>query len=209
MLSAFQPYNGKVRTALQRRSLPALAALLFLGFLSPYYSASRAFTPEKYFYGKYSNVTDERQYYFLDDYGIKSVLSEVVKQGNTKLDFAGFALDGLRLKAYTGDKRTVTSAVAAGMRSFFAGPKAYVIDEAALADAFLARVPFDGTRWRPGHVSRLRVEGYKESLEQGMNVIKDPKYARLYDEINLITRGPLFTRQRWEAIWQVNTNNYE
>ena len=128
------------------------------------------------------------------------MLSEVVRQGNTKLDFAGFALDGLRLKAYTGDKRSVTSAVAAGMRSFFAGPKAYVIDEAALADAFLARVPFDGTRWRPGHVSRIRVEGYKESLEQGMNVIKDPKYARLYDKINLITRGPLFTRQRWEAI---------
>ena len=41
-----------------------------------------------------------------------------------------------------------------------------------------------------------------------MNVIKDPKYARLYHKINLITRGPLFTRQRWEATWQVNTNNY-
>ena len=42
-----------------------------------------------------------------------------------------------------------------------------MIDEAALADAFLAEVPFDGTRWRPGHVSRIRVEGYKGSRNRG------------------------------------------
>jgi arabinofuranosyltransferase len=188
--------------------IAAFAAVIFFGFISPYYSASRAFTPQKYFYGKFSNVTDERQFYFLDDYGIKSVLSEVIKRGDTKLDFSGFALDGLRLKAYAGDKRTVSRAVAAGMRSFFAGPSSYVIDEAALADAFLARVPFDGTRWRPGHVSRASVDGYYESLVQQANVIKDPEYAKLYDKINIVTKGPLFSSERWKAIWELNTGNY-
>jgi arabinofuranosyltransferase len=185
--------------------MAAFAAALFLGFLSPYYSASRAFTPEKYFYGKFSNVTDERQFYFLDDYGIKSVLSEVVKNGDITLAFSGFAMDGLRLKAYAGDKRTVSSAVAVGMKGFFAGPSSYIIDNAALADAFLARVPFDGTRWRPGHVSRIKVDGYIESLTQGVNVIKDPKYAALYDKINLVTKGPLFTAERWKTILELNT----
>jgi arabinofuranosyltransferase len=186
--------------------MAAFAAALFFGFLSPYYSASRAFTPQKYFYGKFSNVTDERQFYFLDDYGIKSVLSEIVKNGDTTLAFSGFALDGLRLKAYAGGKRTVSSAVAVGMRGFFAGPSSYIIDNAALADAFLARVPFDGMRWRPGHVGRAKVEGYIESLTQGTNVIKDPKYSVLFDKINLVTKGELFTAQRWKTIWELNTN---
>ena len=94
------------------------------------------------------------------------------------------------------------------MRSFFAGPSSYVIDEAALADAFLARVPFDGTRWRPGHVSRASVDGYYESLVQQANVIKDPEYAKLYDKINIVTKGPLFSSERWKAIWELNTGNY-
>ena len=187
---------------------PAFALIIFLGLFSPYYSASRAFTPQKYFYGSVSNVTDERQYYFLDAYNIKSVLSEVVKQGTTKLDFAGFARDGLRLKAYSGENGSVSRAVAAGMRGFFAGPKAYIMDEAALADAFMARVPFDGTRWRPGHVSRVKIGGYEESIKQQKNLIEDAKYAPLYDKIQLITRGPLFTKERWKAIWDVNTGNY-
>ena len=44
-------------------------------------------------------------------------------------------------------------------------------------------------------------------LEQ--NRIADEKLARYYDQLVLVTRGPLFSHARWEAIWKLNTGQYD
>jgi arabinofuranosyltransferase len=44
-------------------------------------------------------------------------------------------------------------------------------------------------------------------LEQ--NRIADPKLARYFDQLVLVTRGPLWGRARWEAIWKLNTGQYD
>jgi arabinofuranosyltransferase len=39
-------------------------------------------------------------------------------------------------------------------------------------------------------------------------MIVDPNLARFYEEIRLITRGPLWSGRRMQAIWKLNTGGY-
>jgi arabinofuranosyltransferase len=95
-----------------------------------------------------------------------------------------------------------------GFYGYYAGPGIYVIDVMALSDPFLARLPIktprDPRSWRIGHFERELPPGYRETISGGRNVIVDPALARLYDDLRLITTGPLFTRERWGAIWRLN-----
>jgi len=80
---------------------------------------------------------------------------------------------------------------------------AIFVDEMALTDPFLARLPVTG-RWRIGHFRRALPGGYLESLREGGNRLIDPPLRPLYDRVVAITRGPLFTRARWRAIAELN-----
>jgi arabinofuranosyltransferase len=59
--------------------------------------------------------------------------------------------------------------------------------------------------WKAGHVKRPIPEGYQETIESGENRLRDPKLARLYDQMQLITSGPLWSWPRLVAIWRLNT----
>jgi arabinofuranosyltransferase len=86
------------------------------------------------------------------------------------------------------------------------GPYKHMLDECALADPLLARLPaVYNEEWRPGHFRRMIPGGYRESLEGSTNVLTDPNLAAFYDQLRLITRGPLFTSARLRAIWKMNT----
>jgi arabinofuranosyltransferase len=91
-----------------------------------------------------------------------------------------------------------------GMRGFCAGPTLYYVDIYALTDPLLARMVRPQRHWRIGHFDRDLPEGYLETLSTGRNVIKDPALAAYLDKLNLVVRGPLFTRERWSAIWELN-----
>jgi len=39
----------------------------------------------------------------------------------------------------------------------------------------------------------------------GENHLKDPCIRALYDDLDLITRGPLWSKERLAAIWRLNT----
>lgn len=96
-----------------------------------------------------------------------------------------------------------------GFLGYFAGPKIHIIDRYALADPLLARLPsrrdyVDGTRWRIGHFIRDIPEGYPDYAIVGAPTIADPALARYCDELFRITRGPLWTRERWTAILRLN-----
>ncbi len=89
-----------------------------------------------------------------------------------------------------------------GMLGFYAGPEVHIVDLLSLPDPLLARLP--GTtekgQWTPGHVPRPLPEGYLKSLETGTNQLADPNLVIYYDKIRRVTRGPLWTGQRWTEI---------
>jgi len=41
------------------------------------------------------------------------------------------------------------------------------------------------------------------------NEIEDMRLAAYYDQLILITRGPILARERWRAIWRMNTGRYD
>ncbi len=109
-----------------------------------------------------------------------------------------------------GKGRTLITKFAVGFYGFHAGPQVTVVDQLALADPLLARLPAArDLEWRVGHYVRALPDGYLRSLETGENRIKDPDLARYYDAIRLITRGPLLSRARLAAIFRLNTGGYD
>ena len=101
---------------------------------------------------------------------------------------------------------TVSVEGAIGMLGYFAGPNVHIIDTLSLADPLLARLPTDDPlEWRIGHFSRTLPDGYLETFESGENMIKDPGLAEYYNQLRLITSGPIWSAERWRAIWLMNT----
>jgi arabinofuranosyltransferase len=92
-----------------------------------------------------------------------------------------------------------------GMFSWGAGPETHVVDELALTDPLLARLPFEyRPDWRPGHLPRPIPEGYVRTLREGRNVIEDPCIHAYYDKLRAIVRGPLFSAERFGALLALN-----
>jgi tetratricopeptide (TPR) repeat protein len=97
-----------------------------------------------------------------------------------------------------------------GIRGYNAGPKVYILDDLALSDPLLARLPpVPDPFWRIGHFNRWIPDGYLATLRGGENVIRDPKIAEYYDHLRLITQGGLWDRRRWATIWNMNLGRYE
>jgi len=97
---------------------------------------------------------------------------------------------------------------AIGFRGYFAGPKAFLVDYYGLSDPLIARLPFDPSLrvWTPGHFKRCVPVGYPEATRLGPEALADPKLRAYYARIWLVTRGELWSGQRWRAIWQLNTS---
>lgn len=91
------------------------------------------------------------------------------------------------------------------------GPYIHLLDECALADPLLARLPaVFNPDWRTGHYRRMIPDGYRESLETSTNQLRDPGLRRFYDRLQLITRSDrLFTRARLAAIIAMNLGRYD
>jgi arabinofuranosyltransferase len=99
---------------------------------------------------------------------------------------------------------------ATGMFGFAAGPKKYIIDDFALSDPLLARLPVKNKEklW-PGHFERKLPDGYVESITCSKNLIKDPFLNLYYDKILNITRGPIFSRTRCMDILYMNMGKFD
>ena len=85
------------------------------------------------------------------------------------------------------------------------GPGMHYIDECALADPLLARLPArHDPNWRVGHFVRQLPTDYRESIEQGRNVLSDAQTRDYYEGLRRITRGPLGDPQRLKDILRFN-----
>lgn len=92
-----------------------------------------------------------------------------------------------------------------GFSSIKQGPGMHYIDDCALADPLLARLPAkENVHWRIGHFYRQLPTDYKKSIEQGKNLIVDQKTARYWESIRTVTRGALFDKNRFIEIFRLN-----
>jgi arabinofuranosyltransferase len=172
---------------------PVTAALVIVGTTSshlPLWSNSR--------YGdaapKPNGVVDERAVYFHD----RSLV--LAKRGTFRDP------DWPTAPRATGRTSVVNTCGLMGAAGIDFGPYIHLLDECALADPLLARLPaVFNPEWRTGHYRRMIPAGYVESLESSTNQLQDPALHQYYDQLRLITRGtPLLSRERLRAIVSLN-----
>lgn len=141
-----------------------------------------------------TGIVDERGFYF-DETGLISIPG------------AAFSMEA-DLDSVSQD--TLIQRGAIGFLGYRSGPNAHVLDDMALADPLLARLPpLYNPRWRPGHLLRLVPTGYVATLETGENQLADSQLAEYYEHLNLITRGPLLSKERLETIVRMNLGQYD
>ncbi len=93
-----------------------------------------------------------------------------------------------------------------GINGYTAGPHVHLIDRYALTDALLARLPVRyEAGWRPGHWDRPIPAGYRATLRTGRFQVEDPDIGACFQRVQAVHTGPLFTVERWKAVWTLNT----
>lgn len=98
-----------------------------------------------------------------------------------------------------------------GYRGFFGGPKVHIVDYYSLTDPLLARLPaIYNPNWRIGHFSREVPEGYLNAAFKGdASLLQDKGLGEYYAHLLVITRGPIWSLERWKQIWKMNTGQYD
>jgi len=177
--------------------------LLFMGFLSPsgpvYYFSRPISTNTESYIDPNSQIADERAVYypftslFITDRSFEMPKSPWVKYGKT----------------YRANGPSVVTESAIGIIGYYAGPHVYIIDNYALGNALLARLPMKPQEdWRIGHFRRPLADGYYETLLSGRNQIKDRDLSLYYDKLSIIIRGRIWSWERFKTIWEMNTGQY-
>jgi len=95
----------------------------------------------------------------------------------------------------------VESQVAVGWHGYRRGPGVFIVDELALTDPLLARMPaLRVPYWRIGHFFRRVPEGYMETVGRKKVAIADSSVADYYARLRLVTEGPIWSGARWREI---------
>lgn len=117
-----------------------------------------------------------------------------------------FAKTGERVGA-RGDDHLLKAV--AGFVGYYAGPDTHVVDPLGLTDPLLARLPaeFDPD-WRTGHFRRHVPRGYVQAAGTDDVQLPTADAQALNDALGVVTRGPLFTVERWRAILALHTGGY-
>jgi arabinofuranosyltransferase len=101
--------------------------------------------------------------------------------------------------------RQLITAEAIGLVGLYGGPGPHFVDFYGLSDPFVARQPMKAqSGWRIGHLVREIPQQYLDSITAGKNLLTDPRQRKLYDDLMLITRGPILSGARIGAIMRVN-----
>jgi arabinofuranosyltransferase len=176
---------------------------LALALINPYsslrsgadYGSDWAAHPEKY-RDALTHIADERGFYY-PTAGLLLAGSERYWPSHQ------YVKEALEIRWQ--DRRQLVIWDSTGYRGYFAGPQVFILDRLALTDPLLSKLPaYIQKDFYIGHFARLIPPGYVESLTQKQNRIEDEGLAKFYDDIRLITRGPLFASGRWAAIWRTN-----
>ena len=94
--------------------------------------------------------------------------------------------------------------------SVFYNSDMYLTDLYALGDPFLSKLPaVREENWRIGHMWREAPVGYDEVVITGKNEIENKSLKEYYEVIKLITRGPVWDKNRLKAVFDINTGKYD
>ncbi|HSP92732.1 MAG TPA: hypothetical protein VLN08_17595 [Vicinamibacterales bacterium] len=146
---------------------------------------------------KHSGIVDERTFYFK---ARSLVFASMVK----------FQNPDWHVRKPPGPTPVLNTCGLMGEAGLDWGPHYYLLDECALADPLLARLPaVFKEEWRPGHFRRVVPKGYRESVASGSNDIADPQLREFYGHLSRITRSKrLWSPERLRTIWRMNTGGY-
>ena len=141
-------------------------------------------------------VVDERAHY----YGSMGLLSP------SRRPPVGRALEPLLADARQG-RRLVNVHRAVGYVGFVGGRELHIVDT-LLTDPLLARLPVARVEdWLPAHGTRRIPEGYLATVATGENRLKHPGLRRYYDRLRLVVEGPIWSGERWMAMWELWTDD--
>lgn len=191
--------------AAKRSQLVGLGVAILLGAFSlrsPLWASNMVLYLPTYPISDHNRISDQRLHYFGNDN--KGQYNSFVENGflNPELgsEFAGgeWHFTGFR-QVYVAD--------ALGKPGYKKGPNIYVIDNFALSDPLLARLP--AAEWSIGHFRRDVPDGYLETLETGENRIADPDLSLYYSKLRFVVAGPLNDWNRIVEIWKFNTGQYD
>lgn len=98
---------------------------------------------------------------------------------------------------------------AMGMIGYAKAPGLHLLDESALSDPLLARLPALNTQWwRAGHRPRVIPAGYEQHLIHVLNQWQDKSLELYAERMDIVTRGPIWSGIRWRTIWGFLTGEY-
>jgi arabinofuranosyltransferase len=195
------------RISSKRDVLVGLGIVVLLGAFSlrsPLLSSNMVLYLPDFPIGDRNFISDQRLYYFGNPQ--ENQYNSFVENGFRDADLgSNFAGD----KWYFTRYKKVMVIDALGKVGYQKGPNIFIIDNYALSDPLLARLPVKNKYWLIGHFHRDLPEGYFETLESGENMIADPDLALYFSKLDFVTKGPLWDVQRIVEIWKVNTGQYD
>jgi arabinofuranosyltransferase len=177
-----------------------LAACLGLAAPHPSLLTSNAYGLGWPFRPDLQPIADERAFYYAET----GLLSDHMGMSSPTERFARTA-ERIRQSGYR-----VVGFATIGRIGYCMSPTVHVLDFCALADPLLARLPMkEDAKWRIGHFARHVPDGYLQLFQSEANRLSDPDLDAYYRKLRLILRGPLFSGQRWQAIWDMNLGRYD
>lgn len=189
----------------KRSLLIGLGMVTLLGVFSlrsPLWTSNMVLYLPSYPISDRNGISDQRLHYFGNDR--KGQFNSFVENGfRTEEIRSEFAGSNWRFTGFG----QVYIADALGKPGYKKGPNVYVIDNYALADPLLARLPV--TEWEIGHFPRVLPDGYLETLETGENRIVDSNLSMYYAKLQIVVAGRLNDWNRVVEIWKFNTGQYD
>jgi arabinofuranosyltransferase len=212
LVSAFAlclPFPEKKRHGIKLKATSFAIAILLLVFALMTSSPLKLRADSGFDIGKgqrhfsWNGILNERNFYFKTN----SLWAWLNRDGSRPFPDHKWCLKGITA-SQSGKNASKFGGI--GMYGYCAGKELLIIDNLALADPFLARLPKPPERdWRAGHFNRPLPAGYKVSRESGVNKLGEPHLRSLLDDVKLVVNGPLFSRERWQAIWRLNTGHHD
>lgn len=169
------------------------------------YSAKPVTNQYLFGYGN-SPIADERGGYFQYTSLYNNAVS-YLKTGNMVIRNA-WNEDGIR-ELRDGGYKSGLLIMVPGI-SIYYNSDLYLNDLYALGDPFLSKLPaVREDNWRIGHMWREAPVGYNETVLYGDNEIENESLREYYEVIKLITRGPLWDKNRLKAVIDINLGKYD
>jgi arabinofuranosyltransferase len=194
---------ARVQSARISRKIGALALVVLVVGLSSHLMIddARSSEPGDGRYIARTGIANERLFWFPETGLVNILRGRPLARGRIK----NAAAEGL---SAPGPAIQIEELAAVGLHGYYAGPSVHIIDQLGLCDPLLARLP-SAENWRIGHFYRGRPAGYRETVATGVNHLRDPGLIAYYNRLATITRGPIFTRSRFQTIIRMNLGDYD